>query len=444
VAVVQRRDPVLVTSAGQDRVLMQCFPVPRDGGTMKVRIGITAPWLLPAQDQAALRLPSFLERNFNLPEGVRHSVWLESRQSLQRNGNLREDLSKPGVSALRGELTDLELSGERGVVRAKRGRSTEAAWAYLDQEEGGEIVRQVSRSLTHPGVSRVVLVLDGAVGMTDYMPTIARAMEQLPAGLEVGVILARDGVLELYQPQQWTGATRLDLARHIRRLRGAGGQDNQAALLAGWDWAAERPDGAVIWIHGPQPVEFDRLEKLSQRLLWRQNQRPLLYDLSVRSGPNRLAESPEVSGLLTAVPRLSSLDQDLVRLINFLSGAVEQREFERELVPATGDSLENRAPESSRHLARLWANDEVERLHLAKKTADAVKLAARFQLVTAVSGAVVLENQEQFDRAGLQPVSSDTVPTVPEPGTIALCLLALVLLAGRKRFASVYRRPMNT
>ncbi|HEY2981230.1 MAG TPA: VIT domain-containing protein, partial [Anaerolineales bacterium] len=39
----QRRDPVLVTTSGPDRVLVQCFPVPPDGGEMKIRIGITAP-----------------------------------------------------------------------------------------------------------------------------------------------------------------------------------------------------------------------------------------------------------------------------------------------------------------------------------------------------------------------------------------------------------------
>src|SRR6185436_12440072 len=41
VAIQQRRDPVLVTTAGPDRVLMQCFPV-QPGGLMKVRLGITA------------------------------------------------------------------------------------------------------------------------------------------------------------------------------------------------------------------------------------------------------------------------------------------------------------------------------------------------------------------------------------------------------------------
>ena len=41
--VARRRDPVLVSYAGPDRVLMQCYPVPANGGTMKVRLGITQP-----------------------------------------------------------------------------------------------------------------------------------------------------------------------------------------------------------------------------------------------------------------------------------------------------------------------------------------------------------------------------------------------------------------
>ncbi|HKN85053.1 MAG TPA: VIT domain-containing protein, partial [Pyrinomonadaceae bacterium] len=39
----RRRDPVLVTTAGRDRVLVQCFPVPPDRGEMKIRLGITTP-----------------------------------------------------------------------------------------------------------------------------------------------------------------------------------------------------------------------------------------------------------------------------------------------------------------------------------------------------------------------------------------------------------------
>jgi hypothetical protein len=48
--------------------------------------------------------------------------------------------------------------------------------------------------------------------------------------------------------------------------------------------------------------------------------------------------------------------------------------------------------------------------------------------VTAISGAVVLETQQQFQQAGLQPAASDTVPTVPEPGVVALMIVAAILV----------------
>lgn len=46
-----------------------------------------------------------------------------------------------------------------------------------------------------------------------------------------------------------------------------------------------------------------------------------------------------------------------------------------------------------------------------------------YQLVTPVSGAVVLETQQQYVPTGLTPVDPQTVPAIPEPGTWALLAL---------------------
>jgi hypothetical protein len=50
------------------------------------------------------------------------------------------------------------------------------------------------------------------------------------------------------------------------------------------------------------------------------------------------------------------------------------------------------------------------------------------QLVTPVSGAVVLETKAQFQKYGLTPVDPSTVPSVPEPSTLILAAIALVAL----------------
>ncbi len=76
------------------------------------------------------------------------------------------------------------------------------------------------------------------------------------------------------------------------------------------------------------------------------------------------------------------------------------------------------------HLARLRARDEVLRLAAARKFNEAMHLAARYQLETAVIGAVVLETKAQYERAVLKPVEAATVPVVLEPETWMLMLLA--------------------
>ncbi|MGH9800782.1 MAG: PEP-CTERM sorting domain-containing protein, partial [Blastocatellia bacterium] len=71
-------------------------------------------------------------------------------------------------------------------------------------------------------------------------------------------------------------------------------------------------------------------------------------------------------------------------------------------------------------------------------TGEAVKLAAAYQLVTPVSGAVVLETAEQYQRAGLEPVPPNSVPTIPEPEEWLLMFVALAVLLWmtcRRRFA---------
>ncbi len=70
--VLTRRDPLLVTQKGKDRVQVQCFPVVK-GPPMKIKLGFTVP-LLPKDDGrfATLLLPTMAERNFHIPDGFRH------------------------------------------------------------------------------------------------------------------------------------------------------------------------------------------------------------------------------------------------------------------------------------------------------------------------------------------------------------------------------------
>ena len=87
----------------------------------------------------------------------------------------------------------------------------------------------------------------------------------------------------------------------------------------------------------------------------------------------------------------------------------------------------DRIVKTSDHLARLWANDEVSRILAPRDTSlqdAAITLAAQYQLVTPVTGAVVLETEQQYRDNGLQPVDAGTVPTIPEPEMVVLLIVA--------------------
>ncbi len=418
VAIQQRRDPVLVTTLGLDRVLMQCFPVPSNG-EMKVRLGITAPLQLESNEQATLPLPYLLERNFGLNDETKHYVWVESKQPLTAsNAALKTEQVEGGKFALRGNLTEAGLS--ESFVQATRTNAALQAWTPDTLSKSTEIITQQITAQPVTAPSRIVFVIDGSRLMKDRVPAIAATLAKLPSNAESLILLASDGVVDLSQ-----GVRNIAPNAFAQMLNGAdfaGGNDNLPALLRAWDSAAEKPNSVIVWLHGAQPIEMQGIPELQQRYQRRPNG-PRIYDVQLIAGPNRLAEELEMLSAVEAVPnRLTGLE----RLFAVWNGQATRYVITRAKTPRLNqaDTIE-----SSSHLARLWANDEVKRMIATRaKPEDTIKLAAGYQLVTSVTGAVVLETKAQYERAGLEPVNANTVPTIPEPETWALIFIVGTVL----------------
>ena len=419
----QRRDPVLVTTAGRDRILVQCFPVP-EHGEMKIRLGITLPLLLEDLHNARLLLPHFENTNFKIPEDLIHSTWIESKGPMSSGSRALKMHQFDDAFSLSGGLSNLELSQPETSIRLPLANLN--SWSEDPFESNNFMVQQsiVERSPAH--LYRIVLVVDTSEGMEDAVRELQIALRSIPSHFDVKLVLANsEGNDNLVASGIEEISSKLESANF------GGGADNTPALLKAWDLAAETPgNNVIVWVHGPQLMQLEPIEYLKQR--WETRPfGPVLYSVRTTAGSDEIEKRLDGIHEVKSVARMDHLQRDLEGLFARLTGQTKTLEFVR-----TSKKIEyypdpQEAVKSSDHLARLWANDEVTRILSArdeKLNEAAITLASRYQLVTPVTGAVVLETAQQYSASGLTPVDPGTVPTIPEPEIVVLLIVVAVFL----------------
>jgi len=176
-------------------------------------------------------------------------------------------------------------------------------------------------------------------------------------------------------------------------------------------------------------MQLHSVEELKQR--WEHRPYgPLLYSVQTSRGSDEIEKNLDGINEVKSVARMDHLQADLERLFSRLTGETTTLEFVRtsKKVEEYPDAME--AMETSDHLARLWANEEVTRILAVRDPtlhSAAVSLASRYQLVTPVTGAVVLETAQQYSASGLTPVDPGTVPTIPEPEMVVLLIIVAAI-----------------
>jgi hypothetical protein len=190
VAVRERRDPLLVTTKGADRVMAQAFPVPRNGGTIKFKLGISAPLEMVDVSRARLTLPAIVDRNFSFPDDLRHNVWIEGRQAFATS---TEGLSprrvEPRLYRVAGSIDDSELARARATITVDRNPNSDRLAARIGDAE--IVVQELKRGGREP-FSAFMLVIDGSASVVGLIPELVKALDAIPAGSKVGVIIATD------------------------------------------------------------------------------------------------------------------------------------------------------------------------------------------------------------------------------------------------------------
>lgn len=419
VAIQQRRDPLLVTTSGPDRVLVQCFPIPR-AGQMRIRIGMTVPLQITDLSRAQIELPRFVERNFAVPDTAEHALWISSKSAV-RDPSSALSVEPDGDSGFRIRTTipDTVLMKQKAVEVER----TPAAVVWTDDAVGTQkrtIVQTIGqREVVLPKAA--VVVVDLSRAMHAELQQVATLVTGLPDGTLVCVIGSADGPVDVTGGlRPLDAALRKQIADGLMDLRCPGGADGVPALAKAWDIAAKNGCD-ILWIHGPQPVVMASTASLQQYL--QRAARPRLYEWTAVPGSNRVA------GELSEHLRRARVVPDEADAL--LAAMAEPKWFAQR---AEAGQRPAEALKVSGHIARLWAADQVQDLSRQDMAGrgSATRLAAEYQLVTPVTGAVVLERADQYAQNNLQPVDPASVPTVPEPAMLIVLPLSYLLLARRR------------
>lgn len=431
-AVVQRqRDPVLVTSAGGDRVLLQCFPVPPKG-EMKTRIRIASPMLIE-DDRASLVLPRLVENNFEIAglmnTKVRSLTPLKTQPAFLKSGTSVESAEASGTGYSATGTIDLNSSGSdvEPIVLARDHNVPPVTKRFSTGRQSKVLTQRIEKFHEAP-VKNVVIVIDASVAVRPHARTISQAIGKIAGHVPWSVVVAADEVSALTpEDKLYQELTPSVVADKLTSLRFQGGPDNAAALRAAINLASRSPGSSVLWIHGPQPVLFDDPSSTFTSY----GARPTVYSFEVESGPNLVAEKLADFVTFRNVSRFGTVKADLDKIIDQFNNGADKFLPVRDVVTATSEA--NGLTDSTHgELIKLWAADQVGTALLKNEDERAAQTAVTYRIVTPVSGAVVLETAQQFKNFGLKPGEDPTVkqsgkngepvfqesadvPSVPEP-----------------------------
>ncbi len=437
--VSQRRDPVLVTTDGPDRILLQLFPIPPNGGNMKVRVGFTAPLELDVNGKPMYFLPNFIERNFAINDSLRHDLWVDAEASSTAVGwQLVANKSKEGKFSVKGGLTTADLGKGSIVYDTQPGSKT----SYTADYRSAALEQIVQRFERVPAAKPTALlaVIDASAPVAAHRESIEGALRQAKGVANLSIYLATDSAgNKLIGPKVIPASSKdfhEELTNALEAAPYTGGQDDTPALIRAIDDAQDKSGSVIMWFHGAQYLQSPEQENFNQRLL-RANTLPTIFDVELERGKNAITQSLERQQILERVPTESAA---LTKFVANLLSSESRNALVRQKVPVGETPTTSDSHKTSAHLAKLWAADEVKRL-IRFKVGDlkaATLLAAAYNIVTPVTGAVVLETQAQYDAAGLNPANPmepNTVPTIPEPETYLLMIVggSFLLFAFKKQ-----------
>ncbi|MDZ4833341.1 MAG: VIT domain-containing protein [Candidatus Melainabacteria bacterium] len=239
-AVVSRsRDPVLVTSAGGDRVLLQCFPVPVKG-LMKTRVRISAPLSLD-RDKATLVLPKLIENNFDIFTPTKTTLRSTTPVEKKPHSLIASNTSGAYAYSLKGVIDQNKFDSTVEPIVFQRNPNAPAASKIFTINKTTSLLTQNIKMVHEEPTDNVVIVLDGSKSMRPFTQDVSQALSSISDRLPWSIVLASDEISALTpEDSLYKQLTPKVVASNLANLKFQGGPDNATALAIASKIAAQK------------------------------------------------------------------------------------------------------------------------------------------------------------------------------------------------------------
>lgn len=303
----------------------------------------------------------------------------------QAEAELTEEDGKPqqvvvmidGSRGVRQQLEDVARVLKPGKAKKK------AVQALKKGQVAKRYVVETIKPICVKPPKNLVVVLDGSAALKGQSEEIITALRSVPKGVLTSVMVASDEQQKKLEPLEVENGIKV-----ISSMKFAGGQDNLLAVVKASELAGESANGAVLWIHGPQPAFNREIYIMSQY-----SNTPAFYEYSIDSGETDTLEffkNHAEIGPFSQIPKSGAMGKDIA---NFLS---RWRSDRTNYAVALAETIEKptcriATPKEAMELLALRANAYCEQLLSERRAARAATIAATYGLVTPVSSAIVNE-----------------------------------------------------